>query len=764
MNGIKAVIDSLNIEVCFYSENIVRIIKYPQGITYKNKSYAVIKKAQIVHLGIKKYPDILSVSGRNLRVNISLTDGKIQFLNANGKVLLSEKAGGAQFTRCDDRPDPVYKIKQSFRLTANEVIYGLGQHQSGEMNKRGRHILLQQQNMQIAIPYFYSTKGYGLFWDNTSTTLFDDTATETSFKSEAGDGMDYYFLYGQSMEEGLHEWRGLTGHAPLLPRWAYGYWQSKERYTSREELLEVVKRYRSLHIPLDVIVQDWQYWGMDNDEWNSTEFGNPRYPKPKEMMDRLHAMDAHIAISVWPDFGKNTAIYKDMERHGFLYRMISFPPSKDIKVYDAFNPEARDIYWNYLNRNLFSIGMDAWWLDATEPEQTYPDENNNIKTYDGLFGKVRNAYPIATVRGVYDHQRKQTTEKRVTILTRSAFAGQQRYGSIIWSGDVQASWESLKVQIANGLNMSVCGIPYWNSDIGGFFSYAHYPRGVSDPAYQELYVRWLEFSAFCPIMRSHGANTPREIYRFGHKGDWSYDAIARFIKLRYRLLPYIYSVAWQVTSRSGTYMRPLVMDFPQDKNTRKQSSEYLFGPLFLVAPVTVPFYTSEVNGRAKISFKKVRNWQVYLPKGSDWFNFWTGEKISGGKKFNCKAPIDEIPLFVRSGSILPLGPVVQWATQKPEAVLEIRIYPGADGDFVLYEDGNDGYDYEKGGYSTISFTWKNKNNILTIAKRRGNFRGILQKRTFHLVIIGKNRCNGADTAKDGFRIVKYNGEKMEVAF
>lgn len=765
-NGIKVQADSMTIAIEFYNNNIVRATKSPLGEDYKPEDFAVIMKPERVNFSVKKGANELEITGKKVRIKINSKTGQLQFLNNNGQILLSEN--NTYFSPCKDNLQHAFVIKQDFTLTPEETIYGLGQHQSGVINKRGRTIRLEQQNMQIAIPYFYSTKGYGLFWNNASATTFKDDTNKasygTSFESTIGRGVDYYFLQSGSMSNSLKAWRTLTGQTPMFPKWAYGYWQSREHYRTQEQLLGVVEKYRELKIPLDVIVQDWQYWGSDNKDWNAMKFGSlRRYPNPKEMVDSVHDLHAHIAISVWPDFGINTAIYKEMESKGFLYdSMISFPTTSDIKIYDAFNPGARDIYWQYMNRGLFSLGIDCWWMDATEPEQKFPQNNNDIKTYRGLFGKVRNAYPLETVGGVYHHQRAETSRKRVVILTRSAFAGQQRDGSINWSGDVQSSWESLRVQVANGLSMSVCGIPYWNSDIGGFFSQPHYPKGVSDPAFRELYVRWLEFGAFCPIMRSHGTNTPREIYQFGKEGSWAYDAIAKFIKLRYRLLPYIYSLAWQVTSDAATFMQPLEMDFPKDPRAVNISNEYLFGHAFLVSPVTQSFYTAEANEETNTDFAKVQIWTVYLPKGSDWYNFWTGEKITGGKEIQCKAPIDEIPLFVRAGSIIPLGPVMQYVTQIPDSVLEIRIYPGADGNFTLYEDENNNDDYEKGVYSTIRFEWNNKLRTLTVAKRKGDFPGMLRGRIFNIILIKKGTGIGSIENKAVNKMVHYDGEELKV--
>lgn len=761
--GVTATIDSVTIKIQFYNNDIVRIIKFPEGKRFNKKSFAVIKEPEKVGFKINKSGNVLHIVGDAVKIDLNLQNGQITFFDLRGRRLLSEIKQGDRFVPREGALDDALEVKQTFRIAPDAAIYGLGQHQSGEINKRGKRILLRQQNMQIAIPYFYSTSGYGLFWDNTSATIFNDDKNGTSFESTVGNGIDYYFLRSGNMRKSLKEWRWLTGQAPMLPKWAYGYWQSRERYKSQRELLNVVKKYRALQIPLDVIVQDWQYWGKDRKDWNAIKFDNPGYPHPKAMVDSVHDMHAHIAISVWPDFGKNTTIYREMNEHGYLYnKMISYPPTKDIKVYDVFNPEARDLYWNYMNRNLFSLGIDAWWLDSSEPDQSKPEENNDIPTYLGRYGKVRNAFPIATVGGVYNHQRQVTSKKRVTILTRSAYAGQQRYGAINWSGDVQSSWKALKAQIANGLSMSVCGIPYWTSDIGGFFSAGHYPKGVADPAYRELYVRWLEFGAFCPVMRSHGTQTPREIYQFGEKGDWSYDAIAKFIKLRYRLLPYIYSLAWGVTSRSETFMRPLFMDFPQDTAAISRSNEFLFGPAFLVAPVTQPFYVSKKDGTAEVDFDKTQKWTVYLPERTVWYNFWTGEKIQGGGNAGCEAPIDQIPLYVQAGSIIPMGPVIQYAGQKPDSILEVRIYPGKDGRFILYEDENDGYGYQKGIQSTIRFEWNDQNNTLTIKKRKGRYPGMLKKRVFRILKVDNGSIKGGKRVKNKGILIQYKGKRMEV--
>jgi alpha-D-xyloside xylohydrolase len=700
----------------------------------------------------------IEVLSKNIRVKIDVQNGQIIFQDAPGKLLLSEKKDGYSFKPSNDTYPAQYIVKQAFDLKTDKAIYGLGQHQTGKMNQRNQRIELKQVNMETAIPYFYSTNGYGLLWDNTSSTVFEDNEGVTSFESEVGNCIDYYFLRSNSAGHGLALFRELTGQATMFPLWTYGYWQSKERYKSQAELIDVVKTYRALKVPLDGIVQDWQYWGADT-LWNSTEFGNPDFPRPKEMVDSVHKLNAHLIISVWPSFGRSSKIFKEFEKNKMLYDILTGPPNH-ARLYDAFNPKARKIYWDHMNRNLFSLGIDGWWLDATEPEQNTVRPTDDLnQTFAGSFKKVRNAYPIQSTGGVYNSQRKVTSDKRVFILTRSAFTGQQRFGTVVWSGDIDSKWHVLKEQIPCGLNMSVSGIPYWNSDIGGFHAHKDYPKGVADPNYKELYVRWIQFGAFTPMMRSHGSYTPREIYQFGKKGDWAYDAIEKVINLRYSLLPYIYSTAWNVTSKGSTFMRPLAMDFHGDANVYDNNATYMFGPSILVKPVTDSLYTSRSGSE---DFSKVKQTQVYLPKGAVWYDFWQGDIITGGQQMDRDAPIDMVPLYVKGGAILPIGKAVQHTAEMDNNNLELRIYPGANGEFTLYEDENDNYNYEKGVYATITFKWDDVKQVLTINKRNGSYPGMLKSRTFKIVKVkkgvGHNNINSALTTKT----VNYSGAAMSI--
>jgi len=759
-HGVKTVVNKTAITIQFFSPDIVRVLKSPEGTRFEKKSLSVIKVPGASALKVNKAGDLLKISSTSTSVSLDLKTGQLRFYNATGKTLLEEES--TAFTPTMDSTTRTFKVSQAFKLKDDEAIYGLGQHQAGAMDQRHQKITLKQNNMQIAIPVFYSVKGYAVFWDNYSTTDFNDDANSTSFSSEVGDCADYYFINGGTADKTIANFRQLTGQAPMLPKWVFGFFQSRERYKTQYQSVGVLKKYRELQVPIDGMVQDWQYWGVDDHFWNSTEFGNPLFPHPKAMVDSIHLLHGHMIISVWPSFGDSTKIYADMKAHGFLYtNFLTYPPKKFVRPYDPFNPAARDLYWDYFKKNLLPLGLDGWWLDSTEPDHSYPKESDeNTPTFLGTYRRVRNAYPLMTTGGVYHHQRETTSSKRVVILARSAFAGQQRNSAINWSGDVSSRWDVFRNQISGGLNLSLSGIPYWNSDIGGFFSSGKYPKGIKDPAFHELYTRWFEFAAFCPMFRSHGTDAPREIFQFGSKGSWAYDAQEKFINLRYRLLPYNYSNAWAVTSKASTMMRALVMDFANDKNVYNINNEYMFGKAFLVCPVTDSLYTSRAGGDARVDFSTIKTQQVYLPTGTTWFDFWTGNKIQGGKKVEKAVPIDIMPLYIKAGSIIPMGPFVQYATEKNDPI-EIRIYGGANGTFDLYEDENDNYNYEKGKYSIIGFRWDNTLKTLTISPRKGSFDGMPVNHHFNIVIVNTTNGGGVTAGKPD-KVVKYTGQKVEI--
>lgn len=757
-NGIKAQIGPMNVDVQFYSPSIVRIMKTPKAEKVTKQSFSVIKTPEKTAVTVRKDKENLLLASDSVTVCLNLKTGKVSYADASGKHLLTEKDYGTQFTPVNYGNDATYTVRQAFMLDADEPLFGLGQQQRGRMNQRNQKVILQQENQVTSIPYIQSPKGYGVFWDNYSVTTFTDNPMETAFDSEYGQCADYYFLYGSTADNVVKCMRDLTGQAPMNPLWTYGFWQSRERYASQAQLLEVVRKYRDLKVPLDGIIQDWRYWGEDNADWNALKFNNPNFPDPKLMIDEVHRMNAHIAISVWPQFGKNTQVYQEFKAKNMLLTFDPWPGN--VQLYDAFNPAARDIYWDYLNKNIYSLGMDAWWLDATEPEITENDRKKfDQPTYAGPFRKVANAFPLVTVGGVYEHNRKAAKGKRVYIFTRSAFAGQQRYGANSWSGDIKSSWEVLRNQISAGLNFSICGIPYWNTDIGGFNSCTYYPEGIKDPRYRELYVRWTQFGAFTPMMRSHGTCTPREIYQFGEKGSWEFDTLEKYIRLRYKMLPYMYSLAWDITSNGGSFMRALFMDFPNDRQASDINDQFMFGRSLLVAPVTEAMY---VDKDKKEHLNAIKSKTVYLPSGTEWIDFWNGSRMAGGQTVSRETPIDILPLYVKAGSILPIGPEVQYAEEKKWDLLEIRVYPGANGEFLLYEDEFDNYNYEKGMYSTILFKWDDVKRTLSIGARNGEFPGMLKNRKFKIVIVNENRGTGDGLTEKADKTVRYSGKPISI--
>jgi len=786
--GIKSKINSMDIEIQFYGPSTVRVLKSPVGKPFTKESLTVVKKPQAIKLTVNQQGDIVSLKSSKLKIDIDVKSGRIVYSTLAGTSLLSEKELGATFTDFDDAGSKTYSITQSFALDKEEAIYGLGQQQRGKLSLRNTKLNMVQGNTSDYVPFFVSTKGYGLFWDNYSPTVFEDKPESTFFKSDVGDCIDYYFMLGGSIDSSIACMRDLSGQAPMPPLWTFGYWQSKERYKSQKELVGVVNKYRELGVPIDGIIQDWQYWG-NNYLWNAMEFLNTEFPNPKKMVEDIHNMNAHVIISIWSSFGPQTKPFREMQSKSMLLNfgtwpksgLDSWPPNPEypsgVQPYDPYNPEARNIYWKYLNKGLFSLGIDGWWMDSSEPDHLdFKPSDFNLKTYLGSFRKVRNAFPLMTVGGVAEHQRATNSDKRVFILTRSAFAGQQRYGANTWSGDVNSSWQSLRNQIPAGLNFSMSAIPYWNTDIGGFFASAYkrgWSEGAKNPSFQELYVRWLQFGAFTPMMRSHGTDIPREIYNFGEKGETIYDAIAKTINLRYSLLPYIYSAAWDITNNQSTMMRALVMDF-DDKNVRDMSNEYMFGKSILVAPIVNAQYTPEAIIKSNeetgwdkkdaasniksqpVNFTQIKSTKVYLPEGTYWYDFWTNEKMNGGQEITKSTRIDEIPLYIKAGSVMPFGPQVQYATEKKWDNLEIRVYPGANGEFRLYEDENDNYNYEKGAYSTITFSWNDVSKTLTIKDRKGSFVGMLITRKFNIVLVSDNEKSEKN--------ITYSGKRMRVKF
>lgn len=546
----------------------------------------------------------------------------------------------------------------------------------------------------------------------------------TTLRSPVAEAIDYVVFAGPSADEVIGRYRDVSGGAPLMPEWAYGYIHCRERFRSQQELLATAEEFRKRQLPMDVIVQDWQYWGRYG--WNAMRFDEKDYPDPAAMVDKLHAMHAHLMVSVWSRIDPTAEIGKE-----FTAKSYYIPGTQWI---DFFNPAAASLYWQDFRSRMLPLGIDAWWLDATEPEN---DDLHGRMVAGARGDQVRLLYPLLVTKTVYEGLRKDAPDKRVFLLTRSAFSGEQRYAAATWSGDIGSDWDSLRRQIPAGLNFSASGLPYWTTDTGGFFRPG--PTQYTDPAYHERFLRWLEFSTFSPLMRVHGYQTDTEFWRYGSRVE---DVSRKYLDLRYRLVPYIYSEAAAVTMHGSTIMRPLVMDFAQDNEAIAQKYEYMFGKDFLVAPVVSP---------------DVQSWDVYLPKyPRGWVNFWTGETFVGGSTVRTEAKQDELPLFVKAGSILPLGPTEQWTGEKPDAPIELRIYPGADASFSLYEDEGTNYNYEKGAYSIITFNWNDRRRELTIEKRVGAFPRMPRTKSFSITLV-RPRTDAA--AAESKRIV-YDGDTV----
>ncbi len=597
--------------------------------------------------------------------------------------------------------------------------------------------------------------------------------TATSLWSEVGETVDYYFVYGPALDQVVAGYRRITGEAPMMPQWAFGLWQSRQRYKTAQESLDVVKGFRSRGIPFDNIVQDWFYW--KEDAWGSHQFDPARFPDPAGWIQAIHEQHARLMISVWPKFYPGTENFEAMHARGFLYERnlkdgirdwVRFPYT----FYDAFNSEARQLFWSQMNRELFSKKVDAWWLDATEPDLTRAPTLDGQRDYMnptalGPGSRVLNAFPLENSQAVYDGQRAAAPDQRVFILTRSGFAGQQRYAAAVWSGDTSSTWTALAKQVQAGLSFSLSGLPYWTMDIGGFsvpgrFAPVRDHTSTGEPIFaepsakdmedwRELNTRWFQFGTFTPLLRVHGEYPNREMWQFGGEKSPAYQALLKYDRLRYRMLPYIYSLAGAVTQEGGTIMRALVMDFRADATARKITDQYMFGPALLVNPVTIP---------------QARSRQVYLPPAAAWYDFWTGAAMPGGQTVEALAPYDSIPVFARAGSIIPVGPELQYTGEKPADPITLYVYAGADGAFTLYEDDGLTYGYEKGAFARIPIHWNDTKRVLTVGQREGSFPGMLTERTIEVILVSKQKPVGFSLAPPPDRSVRYRGEAIDLSF
>ncbi|WP_079717257.1 TIM-barrel domain-containing protein [Parapedobacter luteus] len=844
-----------------------------------------------------------------LTAQVAKATGAVTFLDKQGQPLLAEHPRDARtFTADAYDGDAFYRVRQHFTISDNEGLYGLGQHQNGVMNYRGRQVTLLQYNTMIGVPFLLSTNNYGLLWHNYSITkagdirpllplsafrlyskegqpgwltatyrdkdhpesvwlsrpeseiaylylddqsrlpdsidlvrsqvtyegalespysglhrlhinysgylkvwidgqlqedrwreswnagsfevplameagkryairmewlpdggqsyfgvqwqrpLSNSDQTRFSFDSEAGDGVDYYFIAGEDMDEVIGGYRHLTGRAPIMPRWAFGYWQSRERYKTQQELEDVAREFRRRRIPIDNMVQDWSYW--PEHDWGSHAFDSTRFPDPEGMIKRLHDQHYRLMISVWPKINEESSVYPLFRDNGWLYMRNIYDGRRDwigkgytSTFYDPFNAGARQGFWNLLNEKLYQKGVDAWWMDASEP-----DIHSNINIEErksvmqpaiGSSARYYNAFPLLNAKGIYEGQRHTDPNNRVFILTRSFFAGQQRYAAAAWSGDISSRWHDMKDQIAAGVNFSMSGAPYWTMDAGGFLveKRFHQPNAADLEEWRELNARWYQYGAFLPLFRAHGQFPYREPFNIAPEGHPAYNSMRYSIELRYRLLPYIYSLAGSTHLHHYTMLRGLAMDFPRDARALGINDQFLFGPSLLVSPVTERGATSRA---------------LYLPEGTGWYDFYSGTYHRGGQTLEASAPYERMPVFAKAGSIVPLGPAVQYTDEKPADEITLWVYGGADATFTLYEDEGTNYNYETGKYSTITFAYHEGTKELHIGSRQGTFPGMLARRKFHVVYVQPDQPHGIDTASRITKTITYSGKEERI--
>lgn len=780
------------IRVTFPTTAIARVTVI-EGKEFQTKpSLIVTATAQFTGFKFYETGESFAISTPALKLVVSKSTGAIQYFDSAEKLLLREperggktltpkkvfrnvfsqsvavaagqsidgaRAAATEFETVFDRD--AFEARLEFQFAPDEAIFGLGSHEEGYGNLRGKTRELYQQNMKIVVPYFISTRGYGVLLDCGSLMTFRDDPDGACWWADVVDELDFYFIAGGSFDavtQNLHE---LTGKTPMLPKWAFGFAQSKERYVNAAELVAVVREYRRRKIPLDLIVLDWKSW-PNGAGWGQKNFDPLRFPDPKALTDELHSLGAKLMVSIWPIMTGDCPNQRELQARGLMLGNQS--------TYDAFSAEAREVYWQQAGRGLFANGVDAWWCDCTEPfeadwsGETKPETHarrllNTEASKKYLDAAQINSYSLLHSQGIYEGQRRANSAKRVVNLTRSGYAGQHRYATICWNGDICATWQTLRNCIPEGVNFCATGEPFWTVDIGGFFinhdpklwfwrgDYAQGCRGLTDMnalepdandtgcrdlGFWELYTRWVQYAAFLPMFRSHGTDAAREIWRFGDEGNLFYDTIAKYIRLRYALFPYIYSLAAQVTLDGRAMLRAVALDFPDDVATHDLTDEFLFGSALLVCPVTTPMYY-EKNSQPIAAANKSRN--VYLPASARWFDFWTEKVFVGGQTITAAAPLEKMPLFVRAGSILPLTAPMQFVDERPDAPYEIRIYRGADGTFTLYEDAGDGYDYERGAFAVVEFCWNEVRGELRIGERRGTFPSLIAHREYRLVFI-----------------------------
>ncbi|MGD0251214.1 MAG: TIM-barrel domain-containing protein [Verrucomicrobiota bacterium] len=904
----------LKLEVC--ADDVIRVAYAKDASFFGRKSLSAGGRRDArTKWSLKTGNGEAVLATAKLEAHVALASGAVSFFDANGRPILSEKKAGRTMTPVIVQGERTFHVRQQWEPNADEALFGLGQQQLGLMNLRGYDLDLWQHNGTVALPVLVSSRGYGIFWDNTSYTRFGDLRaavpipaaqlfdadgqpggltgsyyagknfdrlvarrvdakidiavpggtpqanklihpdlpasgdvsirwegdvipnetgdyqfktfsnngiklwvdgklvishwrqgwlpwwdvarvhfeaehryrlklewtkeegmetmqlfwktpspdTGTSLWSEVGDGIDYYFMFGPEPDQVIAGYRLVTGQAPMMPEWAFGLWQCRQRYKTQQESLDVLAGFRSRGIPMDNLVQDWLYW--KEEQWGSHEFDPARFPDPDGWIRDIHQKyHARLMISVWPKFYPTTTNFQVMRAHHFLYEPNLGEDIKDWighpdTFYDAFNPAARQLFWSQVNRQLFSRGVDAWWMDASEPDMTPTPTLEGQRTHIhptamGTGARMLNAYPLVNSEAIYEGQREVKPDQRVFILTRSSFPGEQRYAAAVWSGDTSSTWTAMRLQITAGLGFCLSGMPYWTMDSGGFsvprrFS-SENPKPEDVEEWRELNTRWFEFCAFVPLLRVHGEFPYREMWEFGGDASPAYQAQLKFDRLRYRLLPYIYSLAGAVTHQNGTLMRALVMDFRADTNVFDIGDEYLFGPALLVNPVTA---------------YQARDRSVYLPRtAGGWYDFWSGQPVAGGQTITAPAPYDAIPIYVRAGSIVPTGPELKYTNEKPADPITLYLYTGANGAFTIYEDDGLTYDYARGAFSRIPIQWNDTSHTLTIGKRAGAFAGMLKERAFNVVLVSKDKPVGFSFSPVPDRSVKYNGKPVQLKF
>ena len=761
-DGITCILDkgAMKIKIC--RSDIVEI-QYSILVPFPSRRSLVVADSWkgTAEFSVSENPEAVVVSTSSLQIEISKRTDAITYREPTGAVILAEdRADGKRMM-----PDTVagihtYACSTRFLSPMDEALYGLGCHpkDSLSMNYKGRDQDLAIKYMTGAIPVLLSTRGYGLMWDNYSASKFygaEEGDSKFEYVSESGVMVDYYFFYGPEFDHIIASYRATTGEAPMFPKWAFGLFQSQDRYQSQKEVLAVKDHYRNDHIPVDCIVQDWFYW--EPNVIGSHVMAPTRYPDPKAMVDELHQANIHAMISIWPVFAKGTQNFDELKKAGGMTEITwdNVMTHTFDNYYDAHDSSARDIYWREAKDSLIGRDeWDAWWVDQCEPDNgDLLDARRQAMFSIGKGIDYFNTFSLAHTTGLYKNWRHDIPGKRAFFLVRQAFAGQQRNSATLWSSDITCTFHDYKDQVPQAINACVSGIPYWTSDIGGYHLGWMSPDW-SAAANRELFTRWFQFGSFCPVFRIHGKGE-RALF----SNNWDAETkkiLLKYDNLRYRLLPYIYSLSWKVTSEGYTPMRSLAFDFRGDRAVDNIQDQYMFGPAFLVSPVTEPMrpdVSTVFSGQTR---------KVYLPEAALWVDFWTGRSYSGKETIDAPAPIETLPLYVRAGSIIPMGPYMEYATEKKADQIELRIYPGANGKFVMYEDANDGYEYEKGEYATIEFTWNDAARMLTIEGQKGSYPGMLAKRSFDVVLVQPDHGTGVEISQHIDKHVDYNGTRLDV--